>query len=123
MSHDDPLQHPEVQVASGRGYLLTFLISTLLMGVSLLLVANHAMAPFGLMLVLSLCAGLAVIVQIYFLMHMDLSEAHIWNTVALVLTIPLFILAIGLTAWMFSTLYERTMVMLPTMHGMAGMVH
>ena len=123
MSHDDPLRHPEVQVASGRGYLLTFLISTLLMGVSLLLVANHAMAPFGLMLVLSLCAGLAVIVQIYFLMHMDLSEAHIWNTVALVLTIPLFILAIGLTAWMFSTLYERTMVMLPTTHDMAGMVH
>jgi cytochrome o ubiquinol oxidase operon protein cyoD len=123
MSHDDPLQHPEVQVASGRGYLLTFLISTLLMGVSLLLVANHAMPPFGLMLVLSLCAGLAVIVQIYFLMHMDLSETHIWNTVALVLTIPLFILAIGLTAWMFSTLYERTMVMLPSMHGMAGMVH
>lgn len=123
MSHDDPLQHPEVQVASGRGYLLTFLISTLLMGVSLLLVANHALAPFALMLVLSLCAGLAVIVQIYFLMHMDLSEAHIWNTVALVLTVPLFILAIGLTAWMFSTLYERTMVMLPTMHGMAGMLH
>ncbi|MHB1203538.1 MAG: cytochrome o ubiquinol oxidase subunit IV [Acidithiobacillus sp.] len=123
MSHDNPLRHPEVQVASGRGYLLTFLVSTLLMGVALFLVTSHSVAPFGLMLALSLCAGLAVIVQIYFLMHMDLSEAQIWNTFALVLTIPLFILAIGLTAWMFHELYNRTMVMMPAVHNMPGMLH
>ena len=123
MSHDNPLQHPEVQAASGRGYLLGFLIPILLMGIVWVIVTSHAMAPFGLMLILSLCAGLAVIIQTYFLLHMDLSEAHIWNTFALVLVVPLFIIAIGLTAWMFHTLYERTMVMLPTMHGMAGIVH
>lgn len=123
MSHDNPLQHPEVQVASVRGYLFAFIVSTLLMGFALLLAVRHTVPPFTLMLALSLCAGLAVIVQTYFLMHMDLSKAHIWNTFALVLTVPLFILAIGLTAWMFHELYDRTMVMVPAMHGMPGMPH
>jgi cytochrome o ubiquinol oxidase operon protein cyoD len=42
---------------------------------------------------------------------MNISETQIWHTVALILFIPLFILTIGLTSWMFHGLYRRTMLM------------
>lgn len=113
MSHDvaDPTLHPEVQMTSPRGYFLGFAISAFLMLVATFLVSSHAVPPFGLLLVISVCAGIAVIAQIYFLLHIDLSEHNIWNTIAIVLFMPLFLITIGLTWWMFSQLYMRTMDM------------
>jgi cytochrome o ubiquinol oxidase operon protein cyoD len=41
----------------------------------------------------------------------------VWKTVSLILTVPLFILSIGLTVWMFHYL-DGLMVMGPEMPGM-----
>lgn len=113
MSHGaaDPTMHPEVQLSTSKGYFLGFAISAFLMLVATFLVTSHSVPPFGLLMVISVCAGIAVIAQIYFLLHIDISEHNIWNTVALVLFIPLFLITIGLTWWMFSQLYLRTMDM------------
>ncbi|AIA56803.1 cytochrome o ubiquinol oxidase [Acidithiobacillus caldus] len=115
----NPLAHPEVQLANGRAYLLSFIFSALLMTVGLWLAVSHAMSPFATVLSTSLLAGVAVITQGYLILHMDLSHAQIWHTVAMVLFLPLFVVTIGLTAWMFHGLYERTMIMTPAMSSMS----
>ncbi|MGK9450977.1 MAG: cytochrome O ubiquinol oxidase [Acidithiobacillus caldus] len=115
----NPLAHPEVQLANGRAYLLSFIFSALLMTAGLWLTVSHAMSPFATVLSTSLLAGVAVIIQGYLILHMDLSHAQIWHTVAMVLFLPLFVVTIGLTAWMFHGLYERTMIMTPAMSSMS----
>lgn len=118
MSHgiEHPLQHPEVQAANGRSYVFGFLVSIVLMTLSLGLVTDHTLSPLGLMIAVSAIALVAVTIQSVLLLHLDLSKTQIWNTVALVLMIPLFILTIALTIWMFQTLYERTMLPGMMMH-------
>ena len=117
----NPLDHPEVQLANGRAYLVGFIFSMLLMTVGLWVVVTHVMAPFGTVLVTSLLAGVVVIIQGYFILHMDISHAQMWHTVAMVLFLPLFVVTIGLTAWMFHGLYQRTMIMPPAASSMAHM--
>ena len=109
----NPLNHPEVQLANGRAYLASFIISMLLMTAGLWLAVTHITAPFGTVLVTSILAGVVVIIQGYFILHMDISHAQMWHTVAMVLFLPLFVVTIGLTAWMFHGLYQRTMIMPP----------
>ncbi|WP_308388753.1 hypothetical protein [Acidithiobacillus sp. AMEEHan] len=116
--HSDPIHHPEVQMASKSHYVTGFAIASLLMLAATILVSGHVLPPFALLLAIVGCAGLAIIAQVYFLLHIDISEHNIWNTVALVMFIPLFVITIGLTWWMFSQLYLRTMPMIPGMPGM-----
>ncbi|MBU2755039.1 hypothetical protein HFU84_08115 [Acidithiobacillus sp. CV18-2] len=116
--HSDPIHHPEVQMATNRNYITGFVVSSLLMLAATILVKDHVLPSFGLLLAIIGCAGIAIIAQVYFLLHIDISEHNIWNTVALVMFIPLFIITIGLTWWMFSQLYMRTMPMMPGMPGM-----
>lgn len=108
--HDNPLDHPEVKLASTRGYLIGYVFALAMMILSLGLVKGHAMSPFGLSVLITFIALIVILVQLYFLFHLDLSETQIWHTVALVLTVPLFIMAVGLTVWMFYTLHMRTMI-------------
>lgn len=108
--HDNPLDHPEVKLANTRGYLIGYLFALGMMAFSFVLVKSHTLSSTGLVPALSLIALVVILVQLYFLFHLNLSETQIWHTVALVLTIPLFIMAIGLTVWMFYTLHARTMV-------------
>ena len=113
MTHgaDNPLEHPEVQLANGRSYLLVYLLSCALLGAATWLVTKQAMTPIGLFLLTTALAGVVVVAQGIFLLHMEFSETQRWHTVSLVLFIPLFILTIGLSAWMFHGLYRRTMLM------------
>jgi len=116
--HDEsPLQHAEVQQASGLGYSLGFILSTAFMLAALLLTQARALAPLPLLLSISAIALLALLSQSLLFFRMDFSAAHVWKTVSLILTVPLFILSIGLTVWMFHYL-DGLMVMGPEMPGM-----
>ena len=119
----NPLNHPEVQLANGRAYLVNFILSMLLTTAGLWLAITHITTPFGTVLVTSFLAGVVVVIQGYFILHMDISHAQIWHTVAMVLFLPLFVVTIGLTAWMFHGLYQRTMLMPPGAPDMAQMSH
>lgn len=118
MSQDaeNPLEHPEVKLANAGSYIFAFFAAFLLMGISLILVKSRPWSPEILLGAISLSALIAVVLQFYFLFHLDLSRTQVWNTTALVLIVPLFIIAIGLTLWMFHTLHARTMIT-----GMGGM--
>ncbi|HUW98252.1 MAG TPA: hypothetical protein VMV40_05330 [Acidiferrobacter sp.] len=109
-------KHPEVQLAN-MGYVVAYVVSMVLMGLSLILVKDHMLSSMRLAEAILLSAAVVVIVQGVFLLHMNLSHTQIWHTFALVLFIPLFVLAIGLTAWMFHGLYKRTMIV-PIMKAM-----
>ncbi len=112
MTHttDNAWQHPEVQLAGG-GYVVAYVVGLALMGLALWLVRGHVGSPLDLGIAMAAIAAVAAIVQCVLLLHMNISETQIWHTVALVLFIPLFILALGLSSWMFHGLYRRTMMM------------
>jgi len=106
-----PLDHPEVRQASAWRYIAGFITSMVLMQAALM-VTLHQHLPYqeyvfttgGLALVALLC-------QAALFFGLDISRAQIWKSVSLVLTVPLFILSVGLTVWMFQSLAQRTMIM------------
>lgn len=105
-----PWQHPEIELSNGWQYLAGYIITLVLLGVSLLLVRYHALSTFNLLATVSVLAFLTTIAKLVLLFHLDLSETQRWNTLTLVLNVPLLILSVGLTSWMFQVLYERVMV-------------
>jgi cytochrome o ubiquinol oxidase operon protein cyoD len=110
LMQQDPLEHPEVKLASGRSYVIGYFISIALLGVSLWMATGHALPPMELQIAVSGIALAVVLAQVYFLFHLNFSETQRWHTLALVLMIPLFILLIGLSFWMFLMLDARTMI-------------
>ncbi len=106
----DPLNHPEVRLASGRAYVAAFVIATALMTAAFF-IARHPQGVPHVMLVLSGGAALAVAVQLLLLLRLDFSETQIWTTVSFLLAFPLFVIAVGLSMWMFHSLDARTMLM------------
>ncbi len=105
-----PSDHPEIAYSNGRSYVIGFVSTLALLGISLLLVQYHAMSAFNLLASISVLAFLTTVAKLVFLFHLDFSETQRWNTLTLMLNVPLLILSIGLTAWMFRTLYERVMM-------------
>jgi cytochrome o ubiquinol oxidase operon protein cyoD len=117
--HEDAaVQHAEVQQASGLGYSVGFILSTAFMLAALLMTQAQVMPPLPLLISISAIALLALLAQSVLFFRMDFSAVHIWKTVSLILTVPLFILSIGLTVWMFHYL-NGLMVMGPEMPGMS----
>ena len=114
--NEQPRSHPEVSLANEAQYITGFVVSALFMGVSLLLVIYHAFTPPLLLLTVALFAAAMVLAQLVLLFHLDFSEAQRWNTLTLALNVPLLMLSIGLTAWMFRTLYLQVMMPGPAMH-------
>ena len=116
MAHgiENPLKHPEVQLVNGRRYLLSYIVSLALMTLALGFVTQPALIPWAL-IGLSAAAAVAVLAQIILLFQLDFSETQIWATVSFLLIVPLFIIAVGLTMWMFNALDARTML--------AGLMH
>jgi cytochrome o ubiquinol oxidase operon protein cyoD len=115
----DPLQHPEVQQATVFGYTAGFVVTLALLGAALLLTEQHTMAPLELLGSISGLALVALVAQCFLFFGLNIAKHNIWKSVSLILTIPLFILTIGLTVWMFQQLDALTM--LPGMNIMPGM--
>jgi cytochrome o ubiquinol oxidase subunit IV len=115
----DPLLHPEVQQASFTGYTVGFVLSLLLLLAALLLTEQHALPPLTLLGAISALAMVALFAQCFLFFGLNIALHNIWKSVSLVLTVPLFILTIGLTVWMFHELDALTM--LPGAQIMPGM--
>jgi cytochrome o ubiquinol oxidase operon protein cyoD len=109
--HSNPLQHPEVQQASVSGYVAGYAVSVVLLLGALLLTSGHMLSPKVLLAAVSGLALVALIAQAFFFYGLDVSQHQIWKSVSLVLTVPLFVLSIGLTVWMFHELDGLTMMM------------
>ena len=111
----DPLQHPEVQQASAAAYISAYVLTIFLLGAALFLTEQQALAPMPRLAVISGLAIFLLIAQSLLFLGLDVSRSNIWKTVSLMLAVPLFILSIGLTVWMFHSLDHLTM--LPEMPG------
>jgi cytochrome o ubiquinol oxidase subunit IV len=115
----DPVLHPEVQQASVTGYTVGFVMSLLLLLAALLLTEQHALPPLKLLGAISALAMVALFAQCFLFFGLNIALHNIWKSVSLVLTVPLFILTIGLTVWMFHQLDDLTMI--PGAQVMPGM--
>jgi cytochrome o ubiquinol oxidase operon protein cyoD len=113
----DPLLHPEVQQASMRGYIAGYGVTLVGLLVCLLVTETHALPPLPLLSAISGIALVLLIAQAFLFFGLDFSRYHIWKSVSVILTVPLFVLSIGLTVWMFHELDGLTM--LPEMPGMS----
>jgi cytochrome o ubiquinol oxidase operon protein cyoD len=109
--HSNPLHHPEVQQASAIGYVAGYVVSVLMLLGALLLTTGHVLSPMLLLAAVSGLALVALVAQTFFFYGLDVSQHQIWKSVSLVLTVPLFVLSIGLTVWMFHELNGLTMMM------------
>ncbi len=108
--NENALQHPEVQLARSGHIVFGYAASLALMALSLMVVVHHLAGPATMLEIVSGLAFAAIVVQAYFWLRLDFSRTQAWSTVAFLLFIPLFVLTIGLTAWMFAGLYARTML-------------
>jgi cytochrome o ubiquinol oxidase operon protein cyoD len=115
----NPISHPEVQQAGIIGYTTGFLATLALLGAALLMTELHVMPPAPLLGSISGLAILALLCQTFLSFGLDITRHNIWKSVSLVLTVPLFILTIGLTVWMFQQLDNLTMI--PGANVMPGM--
>ena len=112
-----PLAHGEVRQASVAGYTAGFLLTLALLGAALLLTEYRMMPATYLLGSISGLAILALLAQAFLSFGLDITRHNIWKSISLVLTLPLCILTIGLTVWMFQQLAVNTMIM-PGGHGM-----
>jgi cytochrome o ubiquinol oxidase operon protein cyoD len=115
----NPIAHPEVQQASVLGYTAGFLSTLALLGAALALTEFRMMPPIYLLGSISGLALIALLCQTFLSFGLDITRHNIWKSVSLVLTVPLFILTIGLTVWMFQQLAINTMI--PGANVMPGM--
>ena len=108
----DPTKHAEVQQGTALRYVSAFIASAAAMYAAYAL----AMTRPPLVQLIAVLAGtmmFALITQAALFFGLDMSRAQIWKSISLVLTVPLFVLSIGLTVWMFHELNGR-MMMMPT---------
>ncbi|MDE2240620.1 MAG: hypothetical protein KGJ73_11935, partial [Rhodospirillales bacterium] len=110
-SHSDPLAHPDVRQGSAVRYIAGFISTVVLMGAALVVTMRHGLDYQSLVEVVGGLAALALLSQAALFYGLDISRAQIWKGVSLILTVPLFIITVGLTVWMFQSLDQRTMVM------------
>jgi cytochrome o ubiquinol oxidase operon protein cyoD len=117
-THDtDPLLHPEVQQASVKGYITGYGLTIIGLGICLLITKAGGIQPMLLLGLVSAIALFLLIAQAFLFFGLDFSQHNIWKSLSVILTVPLFVLSIGLTVWMFHEL--DSMTMLPEMPGMS----
>lgn len=105
----DPLTHPEVRQASTGGYAAGYAASVILMLAALLVTEQHVLSyPVFLWLIASLVV-LSLFSQAALFFGLGLAPVQAWKSVSLILALPLFVFTIGLSVWMFNSLYPRTM--------------
>ena len=112
----DPLQHAEVQQAGTFGYLSGTVLSVALLGIALLITEQKSLQPTPVLITISGLSIFLLVAQAILFFGLDVSRYNIWKSVSLILTVPLFILSIGLTVWMFHAL--GPVMAMPEMPGM-----
>jgi cytochrome o ubiquinol oxidase operon protein cyoD len=107
--HSNPLENPEVLQGSVLRFTIGFLASVLFMAAAFY--ATQLKLPFlELAEIIVGLTFLTLLAQAALFFGLDASRAQIWKSVSLILTVPLFIISVGLTVWAFSSLYSRTML-------------
>lgn len=117
--HSNPLEHPEVRMGGTIRYLVGFFSTVLLMLAAMLVGLHRQSHPDMSYTIFVIIVGgllfITLLFQAWFFYGLDISQAQIWKSASLIFTVPLFIITVGLTVWMFQSLNHRTMIMPMTM--------
>ncbi len=108
--HHNPLDHPEVQVASLPRYVGAFVVGFGAMILAALLTVYGGFSLSGALIELSVIGFVALMVQLYLLFKLDVAASRMWHTLSFIATVPLAFFAITLTQFMFHSLAIRTAV-------------
>ena len=110
VDNEQPWEHPEIKLANRGQYIAAYVVTVGLLGIALLLVRTHALSSTNLVATISVIAFVTIMAKLILQFHLDFSETQRWNSLTLILNVPLLILSVGLTSWMFQKLYENVMV-------------
>ena len=109
--HAEATHHAEVRLSRAWAYVAVFVVVNLAMLAALW--AAHAASALGVTAAWSVISALALFslaAQLFGLLEIG-SRPRRWHALVLVMTLPLFVLTIGLTLLMFHGLMLRTMLM------------
>jgi cytochrome o ubiquinol oxidase operon protein cyoD len=107
-------QMPIDSAGAGRGsfksYAIGFILSIVLTAIAFALVMQSAgLARWAVLFGIFSAAILQILVHLHYFLHLDTSSAARWNVLALVITLLIMILFVGLTLWIMSNLSYRMM--------------
>jgi cytochrome o ubiquinol oxidase subunit IV len=105
---------PIDSAGAGRGsfksYAAGFILSILLTAIAFALAMQGGGLPRWIVLIgIFGAAILQILVHLHYFLHLDTSSAAHWNMLALVITLLIMILFVGLTLWIMSNLNYRMM--------------
>jgi cytochrome o ubiquinol oxidase operon protein cyoD len=95
---------------SFKSYGIGFILSILLTAVAFALAMQGGGLPRWIVLTgIFGAAILQILVHLHYFLHLDTSSAARWNMLALVITLLIMLLFVGLTLWIMSNLNYRMM--------------
>jgi cytochrome o ubiquinol oxidase operon protein cyoD len=93
-----------------KSYGIGFILSILLTAVAFALAMQGGGLPRWIVLTgIFGAAILQILVHLHYFLHLDTSSAARWNMLALVITLLIMLLFVGLTLWIMSNLNYRMM--------------
>jgi cytochrome o ubiquinol oxidase operon protein cyoD len=95
---------------SFKSYGIGFILSILLTAIAFALAMQGGGLPRWIVLTgIFGAAILQILVHLHYFLHLDTSSAARWNMLALVITLLIMLLFVGLTLWIMSNLNYRMM--------------
>lgn len=107
-THNDPLAHPEVR----QGSVLRYVAGTVLSAGAMYFAYVQSQGQHPVVQLLEILGGallFSLVTQAALFFGLDASRSQIWKSISLILTVPLFLVMIGISVWAFASLYNRTM--------------
>jgi cytochrome o ubiquinol oxidase operon protein cyoD len=105
-----PIDSAGANRGSFKSYVTGFILSILLTAIAFTLVMQSEGLPrLTVLFVIFGAAILQILVHLHYFLHLDTTSAARWNVLALIITLLIMILFVGLTLWIMSDLNYRMM--------------
>ncbi len=105
-----PMDSAGVSRGSFKSYATGFILSIVLTAMAFALVMQGGgLSRWTVLIGIFVAAIVQIMVHLHYFLHLDTSSAMRWNVLALVVTLLIMILFVGLTLWIMSDLNYRMM--------------
>ena len=92
-----------------KSYATGFILSIVLTVIAFALVMSGAVSGPALLFGIFGAAVVQILVHLHYFLHLDTSSSARWNVVALICTLLIMVLFVGLTLWIMANLNYRMM--------------
>ena len=92
-----------------KSYATGFILSIVLTVIAFALVMSGAVSGPALLFGIFGAAVVQILVHLHYFLHLDTSSSARWNVVALICTLLIMVLFVGLTFWIMANLNYRMM--------------